>query len=167
VTRARRRGAGDGAEADEPEHLARCLAPDEARPRPGARENLGARLVGAAQQHQGAGHDVLGDRVDVGAGRGVDRDPPRIARGHVDVVESHAEPANGLESRCSCEQRRVDPGLVAHHQGAALAEQGDDGLGPGVKIGVVVHLVRCGEGVARGVIDELGDDDGRHSGSVS
>ncbi len=152
------------AEADEAEALAREFAAHQFGARPLAGGHPGGCKPGLAQQHEGRGDDVFGDRQVVGAAGRVDRDAAGFAGRNVDVVQPDAEPPDHAQVRGALEQRASHLRAIAHDQRAGHARLGQEPRRVVHELRVIEHAT-AGERVAdRGLVHELADDDLGHAG---
>ena len=140
------------------------LAPHQVHARPLAGQHPGAGVVSAAQKHQQAGDDVLGDRQVVGAGRRQDGDAPGLAGRYVDVVQAHAQASQRHQARRRIEQGAAHLGAVAHDQRPAAGDGGEQVVGAVDQSGIVDHVIVPAQVLDRGLVHELGDDDVGHGG---
>ena len=155
-----RREPPDAAETDDADHLpGRLAALREHLPRPGSRFDRARREIGAAQQHQGRGHDVLGDRLGIRAGGRDHLDAARGAFDNVNVVETDAESPDHAHARGRVQQRPAHRRAIANDPRIRPGQRGLERRQVVDQLGPIVHVESRLQPLDRGRVHELADHD--------
>ena len=160
-----RRETPDAAEADDADDLPGGLAAlGEHLTRPGSRFHRARRKIGAAQQHQGRGHDVLRDRLGVRSRGRNHLDRARLAFVDVDVVEADAQAADDPHADGGAQQRPANGRAIAYDPAIRAGKRGLERGQVIHQLGPVVHVEARPQPLDRRRVHELANHDaGAHA----